>query len=85
MSDAHQKRERRRRKTQLKISISYILLSSLIVWDVSVLINTFEPLMPGHMISGPSTNSGMMLETANFTLVEEKITGLMVQDFMGMD
>lgn len=85
MSEAHQRTERRRRrKTQLKIWISYILFSSLIVWDVCVLINTFEPLMPEHMMAGPSTNSGMMLETANFTSEEEKIMRFVVQDFMGM-
>ena len=84
MSEAHQRTERRRRKTQLKIWISYILFSSLIVWDVCVLINTFEPLMPEHMMAGPSTNSSMMLETANFTSEEEKIMRLVVQDFMGM-
>ena len=84
MSDSHQRTERRRRKTQLKIWISYILFSSLIVWDVCVLINTFEPLMPEHMMAGPSTNSSMMLETANFTSEEEKIMRLVVQDFMGM-
>ena len=78
MSDSHQRTERRRRKTQLKIWISYILFSSLIVWDVCVLINTFEPLMPEHMMAGPSTNS------SNFTSEEEKIMRLVVQDFMGM-
>ena len=78
MSEAHQRTERRRRKTQLKIWISYILFSSLIVWDVCVLINTFEPLMPEHMMAGPSTNS------SNFTSEEEKIMRLVVQDFMGM-
>ena len=84
MSEAHQRTERRRRKTQLKIWISYILFSSLIVWDVVVLISTFEPLMPEHMMAVPSTNSGMMLEMGNFTSVKEKIMGLMVQDLMGM-
>ena len=84
MSDSHQRTEGRRRKTQLKIWISYILFSSLIVWDVVVLISTFEPLMPEHMMAVPSTNSGMMLEMGNFTSVKEKIMGLMVQDLMGM-
>ena len=62
----------------MKIWISYILFSSLIVWDVCVFINTFEPLMPEHMMAGPSTNS------SNFTSEEEKIMRLVVQDFMGM-
>ena len=84
MSDSHQRTEGRRRKTQLKIWISYILFSSLIVWDVCVFINTFEPLMPEHMMAGPSTNSSMMLETSKFTSEEEKIMRLVVQDFMGM-
>ena len=77
MSDSHQRTERRRRKTQLKIWISYILFSSLIVWDVFV-------LMPEHMTAGSSTNSGMMFETSNFTSEEEKIMRLVVQDLMGM-
>ena len=78
MSNFH---ERRNRKLQCGIWFSYILFSSLIVFDIFVGLNAIEPLVAGNSIDLGADNSSRV-DTRNGTSKEEADIRLMVKEFM---
>ena len=73
MSDIHQ------RPNGKKFQFSYILFSSLIVFDIFVILNTIRPLVSGNSID-LQTNNSSLIETKNHTS-EEEDNRLMVEEF----
>ena len=70
MSDINQRTDRGNRK--FRIRFSYILFSSLIVFDIFAILNTIEPLVSRDSVE-VQTNNSSMVEMANHTSDEEVI------------
>ena len=70
MSDIPQRTSRGNRK--FRIWFSYILFSSLIVFDIFAILNTIEPLVSRDSVD-EQTNNSSMVEMTNHTSEEEVI------------
>ena len=75
MSDIHQRTNRQRRK----FHFSYILFSSLIVFDIFAILNTIQPLVSGNSVD-QQTKDMSLIEMKNLT-PEEEDNSLLVKEF----
>ena len=82
MSDIHWGTNRKDRKFQCRIWLSYILFSALIVFDIFAVLNAVQPLLSEdpNMDLGSSNNSSKV-ETWKPTPEEKVVIGLMVKEF----
>lgn len=80
MSDIKQRTKRKSRKFQCRIWFSYILFSSLIVFNILLLLNAIEPLVSRDSMD-QSTDNSSKVEMKNHTSEEEAIIRILVRDF----